>query len=80
MRKRNIVGGIILAAQLTGTGVVVVDVLPGLVRTSMTETMAAWHDVSDWDPVAATTTAIVDVARGKYDDRHGTTLNAIDQR
>lgn len=65
-----------LAAPLTGTGVVVVDVLPGLVRTSMTDSMPTWDDVTEWDDAGATARVVTDVAAGRYDHLHGTTLNA----
>jgi len=68
-----------LAPPLRGTGVVVVDLLPGLVRTSMTESMAAWKDIPDdgWDPASATCEVVVDVALGRYDDRCGQLLDAV---
>jgi NAD(P)-dependent dehydrogenase (short-subunit alcohol dehydrogenase family) len=67
-----------LAGPLEGTGVVVVDVLPGLVRTALTEGMPVWQNRTDivWDDVASTTTVVVDVARGRHDDRAGTVLEA----
>lgn len=67
-----------LAGPLTGTGVVVVDVLPGLVRTALTESMPVWRDRPDqvWDDAAATAQVVVDLARGRYDDRAGTVLDA----
>lgn len=66
-----------LAGALDGTGVVVVDVLPGLVHTSMTESMPAWRAVTDWNPASACASTVVDVARGRYDDRSGTILDAV---
>jgi 3-oxoacyl-[acyl-carrier protein] reductase len=67
-----------LAAPLQGTGVVVVDLLPGLVRTPMTASMAVWQDVPDdaWAPASATCEVVVDVALGRYDDRSGGVLDA----
>ena len=67
-----------LAAPLAGTGVVVVDVLPGLVRTQLTEGMPVWRDSPDvtWDDASATARVVVDVALGRYDDRSGTMLDA----
>ncbi|MCA1713056.1 MAG: SDR family NAD(P)-dependent oxidoreductase [Actinobacteria bacterium] len=67
-----------LAGPLAGTGVVVLDVLPGLVRTELTESMPVWRDRPEqvWDDVAATARVVVDVARGRYDDRAGTVLDA----
>ncbi len=69
-----------LATPLVGTGVVVVDVLPGLVRTSMTAGMPIWRDVpdDDWIPAAASAQLVVDVAAGCYDDRSGELLDAPD--
>jgi NAD(P)-dependent dehydrogenase (short-subunit alcohol dehydrogenase family) len=65
-----------LAASLEGTGVVALDVLPGLVRTDMTESMPTWSGVTDWDDPVATARVIADVARGRYDDRAGQILDA----
>jgi short-subunit dehydrogenase len=66
-----------LAEPLSGTGVVVVDLLPGLVRTAMTLSMPVWDDVTDWDDASASARVVVDVARGRYDDRSGTVLDAV---
>jgi 3-oxoacyl-[acyl-carrier protein] reductase len=67
-----------LAGPLAGTGVVVLDVLPGLVRTRMTAAMPVWADDASapWDDVAATAQVVTDIARGRYDDRAGSILNA----
>jgi len=67
-----------LGAALEGTGVVVIDVLPGRVRTAMSESMPVWRDLQpeDWDPVEATTSVVVAVACGEYDDRAGSLLDA----
>ncbi|MGN6606965.1 MAG: SDR family NAD(P)-dependent oxidoreductase [Jatrophihabitans sp.] len=65
-----------LAAALQGTGVIVVDVLPGLVRTDLTAGMPTWRDVTDWDDPAATASTVVEIARGRYDDAAGSTLDA----
>jgi 3-oxoacyl-[acyl-carrier protein] reductase len=67
-----------LAGPLHGTGVVAVDVLPGLVRTDLTESMPVWMNRPDveWDDVGCTTRVVVDVARGRYDDRGGSVLEA----
>jgi 3-oxoacyl-[acyl-carrier protein] reductase len=67
-----------LAGPLTGTGVVVVDLLPGLVRTAMTTAMPVWDDVTEWHPAEASAQVVVDVAKGRYDDRSGTLLDAIE--
>lgn len=65
-----------LAGPLVGTGVVAVDVLPGLVRTGMTLSMPIWHDVTAWDEASCTTQVVVDVAAGRYDAEHGKILDA----
>lgn len=67
-----------LVGPLAGTGVVVLDVLPGLVRTDLTESMPVWTGNPDtpWDDVAATTRVVTDIARGRYDDRSGEVLDA----
>ena len=67
-----------LAGPLAGGGVVVLDVLPGLVRTDLTTSMPIWQDHADarWDDAGATARVVVDVAKGRYDDRGGELLDA----
>ncbi|MDX6197516.1 MAG: hypothetical protein QOJ79_667 [Actinomycetota bacterium] len=66
-----------LAGPLAGTGVVVMDVLPGLVRTDLTASMPVWtRQDPQWDDVAATARVVADIARGRYDDRSGDVLEA----
>ncbi len=67
-----------LVGPLEGTGVVVLDVLPGLVRTELTEGMPVWTSREDvqWDDVAATATVVTDIARGRYDEQSGSVLDA----
>jgi len=67
-----------LAGPLAGTGVVVLDVLPGLVRTALTQGMPVWTSNPDtqWDDVSATARVVTDIARGRYDDRAGEVLEA----
>ena len=67
-----------LAGSLAAAGVVVVDVLPGLVRTPMTDAMPVWSDVPDdaWDDAAAAVAVVLDVARGRYDEHSGELLDA----
>ncbi len=67
-----------LSAALAGTGVVVVDLLPGLVHTPMTDAMAVWRDVppEGWDPASASVSVVVDVALGRHDGAAGTVLDA----
>ncbi len=67
-----------LVGPLAGTGVVVLDVLPGLVRTELTESMPVWagNTGTQWDDVSAAARVVTDVARGRYDDRSGEMLEA----
>ena len=68
----------VLAAPLVGSGVVVLDLLPGLVRTAMTDAMPVWRDTPEaqFTPASATAQVIVEVALGRYDDRAGGLLDA----
>jgi 3-oxoacyl-[acyl-carrier protein] reductase len=65
-----------LAAPLVGSGVVLLDVLPGLVRTELTASMPVWSGTTEWDDATATARVVTDAACGRYDDRHGTVLDA----
>lgn len=65
-----------LAAALGGTGVVVVEISPGLVRTDMTETMWGPPDEQPWNPVQRMVAATIRVARGDLDALHGRFLHA----
>lgn len=67
----------LLSNALQDTGVVVVDVLPGLVRTRMTESMAVWDDVTDWNAATETASLVADIARGLYNDRSGGAIEAV---
>jgi NAD(P)-dependent dehydrogenase (short-subunit alcohol dehydrogenase family) len=67
-----------LVGPLAGTGVVVLDVLPGLVRTALTESMPTWNGVIDWDDAAATARLVVAIARGEHDEKAGAVLKAIE--
>ena len=67
-----------LAVPLAPTGVVVLDVLPGLVRTDMTAAMPVWQSLPEeaWTPASATAALLVEIARGRFDDRSGQVLDA----
>lgn len=67
-----------LAGPLDGSGVVVLDVLPGLVHTQMTDGMAVWATRPDaqWDDPSATARVVTDIARGRYDERSGSVIDA----
>jgi hypothetical protein len=38
--------------------------------------MPVWDDVTAWDEAGATARVVTDAACGRYDDRHGTLLDA----
>lgn len=68
-----------LAESLSGTGVVVLDVLPGLVATELTDSMSVWQDDPPdvWDDPAWTARTVVDVALGRHDAQAGQVLDAV---
>lgn len=66
-----------LAGPLTGTGVVAVDVLPGLVRTDLTLSMPVWSDATAWDDPQDTARLVAAIARGEHDAAHGQVLDAV---
>ena len=65
-----------LAGPLAGTGVTVLDVLPGLVKTELTLSMPVWDDVTEWDEAGSTARVVADAACGLYDAQHGRVLDA----
>ena len=65
-----------LAAALDGTGVTVVEVSPGLIRTDMTETMWGPPDEQPWNPVERFVDVVVRFARGELDAVHGRFVHA----
>ena len=65
-----------LTDPLRGTGVVVLEVLPGLVRTDLSLSMPVWSRVTEWDSAEAAARVVADAAEGRYDDRHGGCLDA----
>ena len=65
-----------LAAALDGTGVTVVEMSPGLVRTDMTETMWGAPQDQDWGDVGLVVDAVVRIARGDLDALHGRFVHA----
>lgn len=64
------------AAALEGTGVTVVELSPGLVRTDMTETMWGPPDEQPWNEVGRMTEAVLRFARGELDALHGRFVHA----
>jgi 3-oxoacyl-[acyl-carrier protein] reductase len=66
-----------LAAALAGTGVVVIEVSPGLVRTDMTETMWGPPEAQPWNQVQRMVDATVRFARGDLDALHGRFVHAV---
>ena len=65
-----------LAAALDGTGVVVLEVSPGLVRTDMTETMWGPPEEQSWNDPARIVDAVLRFARGDLDPLHGRFVHA----
>jgi NAD(P)-dependent dehydrogenase (short-subunit alcohol dehydrogenase family) len=72
--------GGVLAASLADTGVVVLDVSPGLVRTAMTTEMPMWADVpdSEWTPVEKAAALVAAIAHGRLDRLAGRFVHAED--
>jgi NAD(P)-dependent dehydrogenase (short-subunit alcohol dehydrogenase family) len=65
-----------LAAALDGTGVTVLEVSPGLVRTDMTETMWGPADEQPWNPVQRIVDVVRRFARGDLDALTGRFVHA----
>jgi 3-oxoacyl-[acyl-carrier protein] reductase len=68
----------LLAHQLAGDGIVVLDVSPGLVRTDMTLDMPMWQGRDDvvWGDPADMVRAVVAVADGRLDRASGRFVHA----
>lgn len=66
-----------VASALEGTGVTVIEISPGLVRSDMTEMM--WGDPAEqpWNDVGQMVDAVVRVARGDLDGLHGRFVHAV---
>jgi 3-oxoacyl-[acyl-carrier protein] reductase len=65
-----------LAEALDGTGVTVLEMSPGLVRTDMTETMWGPADDQQWNDVGRMVDAVLRFARGDLDALHGRFVHA----
>nr|MBA2770221.1 SDR family oxidoreductase [Sporichthyaceae bacterium] len=65
-----------LAAALAGTGVTVLEMSPGLVRTDMTETMWGPAEDQPWSPAARMVAAVRRFAAGDLDALHGRFVHA----
>jgi NAD(P)-dependent dehydrogenase (short-subunit alcohol dehydrogenase family) len=65
-----------LAAALDGTGVTVVEMSPGLVRTDMTESMWGPPTEQPWNDVSLMVDAVVRFANGDLDALHGRFVHA----
>jgi 3-oxoacyl-[acyl-carrier protein] reductase len=65
-----------LAAALEGTGVTVLEMSPGLVRTDMTETMWGAADEQPWNDVRRMVDGVLRFARGDLDALHGRFVHA----
>lgn len=70
----------VLAAELAGTGVAVLDFSPGLVRTAMTADNPVFADVPDdqWTDIEAAAEAIVELAAGRLDALTGRFIHVAD--
>lgn len=66
-----------LAAALDGTGVTVLEVSPGLVRTDMTETMWGPPEQQAWNPAQQVVDLAVRFAAGELDALHGRFVHAV---
>jgi NAD(P)-dependent dehydrogenase (short-subunit alcohol dehydrogenase family) len=65
-----------LAAALEGTGVTVLEMSPGLVRTDMTETMWGPADEQPWNDVQRMIDGVLRFAAGDLDALHGRFVHA----
>ena len=65
-----------LAAALAGTGVTLVEVSPGLVRTDMTETMWGPPDEQPWNDIDRVAEVVRRFADGDLDALHGRFVHA----
>jgi NAD(P)-dependent dehydrogenase (short-subunit alcohol dehydrogenase family) len=65
-----------MAQALAGSGVTVLEVSPGLVRTDMTETMWGPPEEQSWNEVGPMVDAAVRFARGELDALHGRFVHA----
>ncbi len=72
--------GGVLAASLADSGVVVLDISPGLVRTPLTESMAIYDGVADdqWTPIEKSVALTVAIAQGRLDLLSGRFVHAKD--
>lgn len=70
----------ILAAELTGTGVVALDFSPGLVRTAMTEDVPAFADIpaDQWTDIEVAADVVVELAAGRLDALTGRFVHVAD--
>lgn len=70
----------ILAAEVAGTGVVVLDISPGLVRTSMTEDAPAFAEIpeAEWTDIQDAAELIMQAASGRLDALTGRFVHVID--
>ena len=72
-----------MAGDLAGTGVVVFDISPGVVRTAMTEEpglAALLADVADedWTPASRTGEVVAALTSGRFDALSGSFVHAED--
>jgi 3-oxoacyl-[acyl-carrier protein] reductase len=69
-----------VAAEVAGTGVVVVDLSPGPVLTGMTASRpdAATRPANAWLPASLAADKVVQLVSGRYDELHGRFVHARD--
>ncbi len=69
-----------VAAEVASTGVVVVALSPGLVRSAMTAARAGYADMTDADfvPVDRTVAQVLALVSGDHDHLHGHMVHALD--
>ena len=69
-----------LAGELAGTGVVVVDLSPGMVRTGMTASRPDIDEIPDhwFVPATAAAEKVAALVSGAYDELHGHFVHALD--
>ncbi|MFU8854415.1 SDR family NAD(P)-dependent oxidoreductase [Micromonospora sp. SL1-18] len=69
-----------LAEEISGSGVAVMDLSPGLVRTVMTDDRPDLDSIpdSEWTPPEVAAQKVVDLVSGRYDKLHGRFIHVLD--
>ncbi|MGK5172740.1 SDR family NAD(P)-dependent oxidoreductase [Geodermatophilus sp. CPCC 205761] len=66
-----------LAESLTGTGVTVFDLAPGVVDTDMTRSMPMWAGRTDWTDPELVVSWVVAIAEGRLDQWSGRFIHTV---